>query len=114
MLFPAKASNGGNLTPRVDLAYVSEFPLHYHPVQTNLDRDYNITVSNYSDLITQEAYYLVDLSATYVSPDGKWSLAGYVRNLGDYAVKTRVSLMPMGLAIGQPRMYGIVLSMRFN
>lgn len=106
--------NGGNLTPRVDLTYVSEYPLHYHPIQTNLDRSYQVYVTDYSEFATQEAYHMTDLSATYASPNGKWSLSAYVRNLENYAVKTRVSLSPEGLSIGQPRMYGVVLSLKYN
>jgi outer membrane receptor protein involved in Fe transport len=35
----------------------------------------------------QEAYHLSNLALTYAHPDGKWTLAGYVKNLENYAVK---------------------------
>jgi hypothetical protein len=53
----------------------------------------------------------------YSSPDGKWTLSGYVKNLKNYAEKKSYFSMGMGgggsMMIGEPRTYGAVLSVRY-
>ncbi|MGH1558584.1 carboxypeptidase regulatory-like domain-containing protein [Caulobacter segnis] len=56
---------------------------------------------------------------TYASPDGRWSLMGYVRNLEDKAVKTNsnsnatTGVSTSGTAFyAPPRLYGLRLSAR--
>ncbi|MBN1627332.1 MAG: TonB-dependent receptor [Deltaproteobacteria bacterium] len=59
----------------------------------------------------QEAYHLSNLALTYAHPDGKWTLAGYVKNVENYAVKR--NLMFAEMMIGPPRTYGLVLSVKY-
>jgi len=95
--------NGGTLSPRIDARYQSEYFLSWNPV----DDPYRY----------QEAHIMTDLSMAYAHSDGKWTLSGYVKNLGDYAEKKSYFSMGMGgggsLMIGEPRTYGAVFSVRF-
>lgn len=70
------------------------------------------------ELNSQEAYGVLNLSASVGAEDGRWRLAAYARNVADefyvtYA-ESNVSLgfPSLGGAVGQPRRYGA--SMEFN
>jgi hypothetical protein len=92
--------NGGTLVPQVDLLYKGDYRLTWK------DDDYPY---NY-----QEAYYKLDLSMNYTHSDGKWSVTGYCRNVGDYAEKRSYFPEPVNESrIGQPRTYGAVFSVRY-
>jgi iron complex outermembrane receptor protein len=105
--------NGDILTARIDGKYQSEYFLSYNDKLLQFDRDWNPIIRDVSDFRTQEAYYIINLGATYASEDGKWSLSGYVRNLTNYAVKTAFSMMGGGLHVGPPRFYGAILSVKY-
>jgi hypothetical protein len=64
-----------------------------------------------AEFIEQEAHHLSNISAIYESPDGKWTLTGYIRNLEDYAEKK--NFMMDSMMIGPPTTYGGVLSVRY-
>ena len=81
--------------------------------------DAKITSSYYiaTDYIAnelQKSAVVANASLTYETSDGRWSLTGYVRNIGDIAVATggfEHPFMP-GLVfgtIGAPRTYGAIL-----
>jgi len=54
-----------------------------------------------------------DLSASWLVDDGKFSVTGYVRNVGDNEYKTNVGLaVSAGATPYDPRTYGVVLSAR--
>lgn len=59
----------------------------------------------------QPTYSLWNASTTYTTPDGNYSLTGYVRNIGNYPVMTNYSTGYADLAA--PRLYGITLSGKF-
>jgi outer membrane receptor protein involved in Fe transport len=54
-----------------------------------------------------------DVNATWLLEDGKFSVTGYVRNVGDNRYKTAVTLLPNGVSPYDPRTYGVVLAVRF-
>lgn len=90
--------NGGAFETDINVNYKTGYRL------TWADSDYPY---NY-----QEAYYNIDLSATYDSPEGKLRVSGYIKNLADYAAKQ--SYHSRGyISVGDPRTYGIVLSVRY-
>ena len=92
--------NGSSLDTRVEVRYKSDYKLSWK------DRDYP---NNY-----QEPFAIYNLSASYNTPDGKWSLTGYVKNLTNYAEKRMFFGDPINeLTIGNPRTYGAVLSAHF-
>ena len=55
----------------------------------------------------QPAYYLFNTTVSYTPAKGDWRISGYIRNIGNYAVKT--SGMP-ATTIGDPRTIGVTLS----
>jgi iron complex outermembrane receptor protein len=67
----------------------------------------------------QEDYHMEDVSATYSSPDGKWTLSAYLKNVFNYAEKRRYYGYPPKagrpglLWISDPRTYGFVLSVKY-
>jgi len=111
--------NGGTLTPRIDAKYQSSWFLTYTSKMLSMDADtQEITVFDLSGYRYQEANMITNFGITYTSPDGNWTLNGYVKNLENYAQKR--SLMIQGtdmssatLSIGSPRTYGAVMSVKF-
>jgi iron complex outermembrane receptor protein len=66
-----------------------------------------------------DAYEVFDVDLTYAAPDGRWSLAAFVHNIGDEAVYSGGSVQgfapPLVYAtIGPPRTYGVTLNYRFD
>jgi iron complex outermembrane receptor protein len=70
----------------------------------------------YLDFERIPAYWQTDLNLTLRSPDGGWSIGGFIYNLED---KRRISTpqrSPIGMAVarfGAPRTYGLRLSAEF-
>ena len=62
----------------------------------------------------QPAYSTSDFSLAYGTPDGRWNVQAYVKNLGDKVVKTASFGPPMpnvgSYALSDPRTYGVSLS----
>lgn len=94
--------NGSSIKAQIEERYKSGYHLSWK--DANDPWDY------------QESCFVTNLSATYTSQDGKWSLNAYVRNLEDYAEK-RMYMTPGGGAgvttLGNPRTFGAVFSARF-
>jgi iron complex outermembrane recepter protein len=62
----------------------------------------------------QEGYHMDDVQAIYTSPEGMWSLSGFVKNIWNYAEKRMYMNGPGNImSIGNPRTYGSVLSVKF-
>jgi iron complex outermembrane receptor protein len=66
----------------------------------------------------QKSAVVANASLTYETPDGRWSLTGYVRNIGNIAVSNGGFEHPFipGLVygtIGAPRTYGAILKAKF-
>jgi iron complex outermembrane recepter protein len=93
-------SNGGGLRTTISAKFRSAFRLSW------ADEDYPY---NY-----QEGYHTEDFQAVYNSPEGHWSLSGFIKNIQNYAEKRMyMSGMSSILTIGDPRTYGAVLSVKF-
>jgi iron complex outermembrane receptor protein len=110
-------TNGGLLSFRLDGSYTSDYNINWLAYQTSISidldtGDYSFGLVDVSDVRYQEAYYLADASLVYNSPDGKWSLSGYVKNIQNYAVKRFMDGMG-NMFIGDPRTYGAVLTVRY-
>jgi iron complex outermembrane receptor protein len=95
----------GNLTPRIDMKYKSEF---------DTVGEWKSYVDPYGYGI-QEAYTMWDASAAFEHSSGRWSLNAYVKNITDYAVKTqaRVTTMRTEMRLGDPRTFGATFSIKF-
>jgi iron complex outermembrane receptor protein len=92
--------NGGDLSGRVDLKYQTGYRL------TWMDGDYPYN--------WQETHFMGDISAVYTSPDGQWTLSGYVKNITDYAEKRMYnSAGDASLSIGNPRTYGAIFTVKY-
>ncbi len=97
--------NGAALTARLDSRFQSEYQIDWWESRGGLD------LSGY---ITQKAHHIDNATLVYNSPDGKWSLSAYVKNLMDYAEKRFLDTMGgINMNIGAPRTYGAILSVRY-
>jgi iron complex outermembrane recepter protein len=63
----------------------------------------------------QESHHMENANMAYNDPSGKWNLSVYVNNIENYAEKrTYMNAGGQGmLDIGDPRTYGVVLSVKF-
>jgi iron complex outermembrane recepter protein len=92
--------NGGVLRTTVSAKIRSAFRLSW------ADEDYPYNF--------QEGYHMEDFQVVYNSPEGHWSLSGFVKNIENYAEKRMyMSGMSPILTIGDPRTFGGVLSIKF-
>ncbi|MDB9823176.1 TonB-dependent receptor [Deltaproteobacteria bacterium] len=97
-------ASGATLTARFDSRYQSEYKgdwLDFNPR----------TGADVTGIITQEAQHVDNVTLVYANSDGKWTVSGYVKNVGDYAVKRSASTR--GHTLGPPRTYGAILSVRY-
>jgi iron complex outermembrane receptor protein len=92
--------NGGDLNARIDVKYQTGYRL------TWMEDDYPYN--------WQETHFMGDVSTVYTHPDGKWTLSGYVKNITEYAEKRMFnSAGEASLSIGNPRTYGVILSVKY-
>jgi iron complex outermembrane receptor protein len=96
----------GELTPRVDVFRSGD--LFFLSANSPLER--------------QGAYTLVDLSLTWRAPDGRWSVEGFVRNVGNKDIISNDGLQSNTLGGGfgldnytyyPPRTYGVRVGVNF-
>ena len=93
----------GTLTPRIDVQHKTGYSMVWNPA----DKD----PEGYGH---QEPYYLCDVSAGFSPASGKWGLNAYVKNITNYAVKrSYMGMMSYSMMLGDPRTYGISMSVRF-
>jgi outer membrane receptor protein involved in Fe transport len=67
---------------------------------------------------TQNAYWLENLRVGYTIEDGRWEVAGWVRNLSDqkYYLDEFNLMAPFGLIqgiVGMPRTYGVEVNFKY-
>ena len=96
--------NGGSLRAGLFARYKSRYYTDFY---------------NYTDA-QQEAYTQADLNLVYESPDGHYSVQGYVQNLTDYRPLINAYYISAGPSdrifnfwYGQPRVYGLKLGVKF-
>jgi iron complex outermembrane receptor protein len=116
-------SSGASISAGIDYKFSSSYLLTWQELQPNLiedqDEDGNTTGYHYeyessSEYRKQDAYRIGNISVVYTSPDGKWSLSGYVKNIENTAVKR--SLMGQNgddLRLNSPRTSGLIFSVNF-
>jgi len=73
--------------------------------------------------IVDDAYTVVDMSLRYTSPNGKWNVTAYGRNITDevyyysaaYSAPSPTNVYPHSISASQspPRTYGIIFGVRF-
>jgi len=102
--------DGSSLVPRAELRYTSAYYLgqvnKYEKAQGYLPWEH------------QDSVVLLNLGATWTSPQDKYSITGYARNVTDKEYATSVALPSQGataadVTLGDPRTYGIMLSVKF-
>lgn len=91
--------NGGTVSARIDANYRTPYIISIVEEIRGVD---------YTGLRYQEAHVMSNFSAGYTSPDGKWTLTGYVKNLTNYAEKR--SLIDQTMSLSPPRTFGAILS----
>jgi outer membrane receptor protein involved in Fe transport len=101
--------NGSSLVPRAELRYTSGY---YLSQVTQLEK-----AEGYLPYMYQDSVTLLNLGATWTSPEANYSITGYIRNAADAEYKTGVSL-PTGsqeitAMVGDPRTYGVMVSVKF-
>jgi iron complex outermembrane receptor protein len=93
--------NGGTFTAGFDLRYRTEYYCSF--------QDY---IQNPNDRTNWEPNHMMANAAlNYASPDGKWSINAYMKNIENHAEK--VGKMMSSLRLSAPRTFGAVLSLRF-
>lgn len=102
-------TNGAVLTAKLDSRYQSHYIIEWK------DASMGMVYAGYKD---QEPHVMADFALVYASPDGKWTLSGYVKNIRNYAEKRFMNAMggipPVpDITIGPPRTFGGVLSVKF-
>lgn len=102
-------SNGGSLTASLHSRYKSEFFITYADwAQDSTTYEIYKLEENVS---RQEPHHISNFTLSYTNPDGKWTVSGYVNNIENYAVKK--NFMMENMMIGDPRTYGVILSMKY-
>jgi iron complex outermembrane receptor protein len=97
---------GGNLTPRIDVRYTSEYTCEFAVDQRDVPADMDVDKAN-----TEPSKVMGDVSLNYRHSSGNWSLNAYVQNITNHAEKN--GFMRGDLRLGPPRTYGAVLSVHF-
>jgi len=104
-------ADGSTIVPRAEVRYQSDSNVVTFSVPQAQKGEEPYT---YQGPVTQEDFY-----TTYTSPNGKYSLTGYVRNIGNVIYKTGAQLNGQGNlniitgAPGNPRTYGGVFTAKF-
>jgi iron complex outermembrane receptor protein len=94
--------NGASLMAKYDTRFQSEYDIEWKEFSMGVD---------YTGIRTQEAHHIDNIGLTYSSPDQKWNLSAYCKNIWDYAEKRFMNMGP-SMNIGPPRTYGLTLSVK--
>ena len=97
---------GSKLTPHGDVRYQS--PHDDTNIGPQLARSYGPLPVH-----SRRGEVIGDLNASWLAADGRISVTGYARNVGDNRYKTGVTAFPNGATPSDPRTYGVVLTARF-
>ena len=97
--------NGGSLTPKFNILYQTEKTVTFFP-EAMFFPGIDVNKAN-----TEPAHHISGASLLYNEPNRKWNLNAYVKNIENHAEK--VSMHAVWFRIGEPRTYGIVVSVKF-
>jgi iron complex outermembrane receptor protein len=107
--------NGGRITTKLELRYQSSYVLNWQAYQiTQLDEPVDgqyFVITDTENTRYQEDYHIENISIVYAHPGNTWTLSAYCNNVMNYAVKR--SYMQGDLMLGDPRVIGAVLSVKF-
>ena len=123
-------SGGSRLTPRLNYVYKSAYWIAGGgPNGASASAIANATIAINSGVFwgtVQPSYSLVNAYATWESSDGKWSINGYVSNIGNKAIlvdggpsvtaaSTPGNVVVTGgsVTLSAPRLYGLTVSANF-
>jgi outer membrane receptor protein involved in Fe transport len=107
--------DGSTLVPRAQARYTSGYYLGQITAGEAASTD---TAGNsYLGYLYQDSIVLGDISATWTSPESKYSATAYVRNVTDKRYKTSATL-PTGspltnVTVGDPRTWGLMIKAKF-
>lgn len=94
--------NGGALKLRADTRYQTESTILFAE-----DPTYDLD----PETIVNPDYHLSNAALTYISPDSRFSLSGYIKNIEDFPVKNH--MLGNSTRIGPPRTYAIQLTIKY-
>jgi iron complex outermembrane recepter protein len=98
--------NGSSLSFNLDSVYKTEIKVAFVIADSNVPAGMTKAQMN-----ADPAHQVSNCSLMYISPDDKWNINTYVKNIENYAEKT--GLMGTSMRIGAPRTYGAVLSVKY-
>jgi iron complex outermembrane receptor protein len=106
----------GSLIPRYDFSWTDDVFFDPSEGRGAPNNDGELFLPDYT--IGQKAYWLHNARLTYRTPGGNLEVAGWVRNLTDETYKTlsfdaSAAAGLVGNLVGDPRTYGISLSVSF-
>jgi iron complex outermembrane receptor protein len=104
--------DGSTLVPRAEARYTSGLYL------SQLTRDQVEGSLDWRPYMYQDSTVLFNLGATWTSPEGQYSITGYVRNALDEEYKTQVQTPhdptdDASVTLGDPRTFGVMLRVKF-
>jgi outer membrane receptor protein involved in Fe transport len=108
--------NGSTLVPRAELHYTDGM---YVAQMTQAQAVATDTHGSNLPYAYQDGYAIVNLGATWNSPESKYSLAAYLRNATDKEYKTSVTLnnnastQNIGVSAGELRTWGVTFTAKF-
>jgi iron complex outermembrane recepter protein len=98
--------NGASISMNLDSVYKTEIKVAFIIADSNVPAGMTKAQMN-----ADPVHHISNLSLMYSSPDDKWNINTYVKNIENYAEKT--GLMGTSMRIGAPRTYGAALSIRY-
>lgn len=106
-------ANGGTLVPWVSVHWEDEYYLRAFNVEDVVDADTGEVTDRYSD--KEDAFFNIDASLRYNSPDENWYAELYGKNITDERVKNRFSESEgiMKGAYNPPAFYGVRVGYSF-
>ncbi len=102
--------NGSSLVPRVEARYSSGY---YVEQRTLTEVEYGLLPYDH-----QDSTVIINMGATWSSPQEKYSITAYVRNATDEDIKTKLDIPdvisdPPPVQLGEPRTYGVMVGVKF-
>ena len=91
----------GSLTPAIQFYYSSDYQ----------------TADQYFPFALQDSYTQTDLRLTWLSPQGRWTISGFIQNLEDEEVILRTNIFTgeqIGQTFADPSIYGVTVGYRYR
>jgi iron complex outermembrane recepter protein len=95
-------NSGAIIIPKISLRYETEKTLAFQPNESEYPG------FDLKKLNLEPTHHMTDFSLMYSNPSSQWNINAYVKNIENHPEKS--GLMRMDMRLGEPRTYGIVLS----